>query len=181
MNLRFPGQYHDRETGLYQNWHREYVPKLGRYTQSDPTGYQGGINLFLYANANPSRFADPDGLSPNQSDYSICSYYDGVAERHGCNYHKAAADICRGTNRLVNAIAAVCGITAAKLSCIRECLVTSDKSARRNPSCQVETGGCGVCTKKSCIDAYHNKCFSRCGVSPTCYGGNYGPYPNDGG
>jgi RHS repeat-associated protein len=38
FNLRFPGQYMDAETGLHQNWFRDYDPKLGRYTQVDPLG-----------------------------------------------------------------------------------------------------------------------------------------------
>jgi RHS repeat-associated protein len=34
--LRFPGQYYDPETELYENWNRYYDPKLGRYWQPDP-------------------------------------------------------------------------------------------------------------------------------------------------
>ena len=36
MNLRFPGQYYDSETGLHQNWFRDYMPKVGRYVEPDP-------------------------------------------------------------------------------------------------------------------------------------------------
>ena len=61
-NLRFPGQYYDVETGLHYNWHRYYDPVTGRYLTTDPIGLTGGMNLFLYADANPIRFADPSGL-----------------------------------------------------------------------------------------------------------------------
>ncbi len=36
LNLRFPGQYFDSETGLHQNWFRDYMPKVGRYVEADP-------------------------------------------------------------------------------------------------------------------------------------------------
>ena len=31
VNLRFPGQYYDQETGLYYNYFRDYDPQTGRY------------------------------------------------------------------------------------------------------------------------------------------------------
>jgi len=42
--LRFPGQYYDAETGLNQNWNRDYDPLTGKYVESDPIGLQGRIN-----------------------------------------------------------------------------------------------------------------------------------------
>jgi RHS repeat-associated protein len=62
VNLRYPGQYFDQETGLYYNGARYYDPRIGRYISSDPIGLRGGLNTYLYASANPLRYIDPRGL-----------------------------------------------------------------------------------------------------------------------
>jgi len=44
------------------NIFRWYRAGWGRYTQADPIGLQGALNLFAYALDNPSRFIDATGL-----------------------------------------------------------------------------------------------------------------------
>lgn len=60
--LRFPGQYHDPETGLHYNRYRYYMPQFGRYTQPDPIGVLGGMNAYFYP-TNPLLICDPLGLN----------------------------------------------------------------------------------------------------------------------
>ncbi len=66
MNLRFPGQYFDAESGLNYNMVRDYDPTLGRYIQNDPIGLAGGVNLYTYVNDSPSKNFDLSGLATVQ-------------------------------------------------------------------------------------------------------------------
>ncbi|MGE3622548.1 MAG: RHS repeat-associated core domain-containing protein [Bdellovibrionales bacterium] len=61
FNFRYPGQYTDTETGLSQNWMRDYNPAFGRYVQSDPIGLAGGVNTFGYVGGNAVTRTDPSG------------------------------------------------------------------------------------------------------------------------
>ncbi len=62
INLRFPGQYYDAETGWHYNWHRYYDLIVGRYITSDPIGLTAGMNTYVYVNQNPLGSIDERGL-----------------------------------------------------------------------------------------------------------------------
>lgn len=62
VNLRFSGQYQDRESGTYYNYYRDYDPAQGRYLQADPMGISQGLNQYHYVNNNPVYATDPYGL-----------------------------------------------------------------------------------------------------------------------
>jgi RHS repeat-associated protein len=68
--LRLPGQEAEQlnlgangVTERSYNIFRWYRPGWERYTQADPLGLQGGLNLFGYANANPIEYFDSLGLT----------------------------------------------------------------------------------------------------------------------
>ena len=59
--LRFPGQWFQAESGLHQNWMRDYDPTTGRYMQADPLGLVDGASVYGYVGQNPGRYVDPRG------------------------------------------------------------------------------------------------------------------------
>ncbi|EBW0356883.1 RHS domain-containing protein, partial [Salmonella enterica] len=87
QNLRFQGQYLDRETGLHYNLYRFYDPDIGKFISGDPISIRGGINLYQYA-PNPLSWIDPLGLSTTclkaENGYSR-------GKRHGMKLHPNAA------------------------------------------------------------------------------------------
>ncbi|MEI2808361.1 RHS repeat domain-containing protein [Albidovulum sp.] len=61
IDLRFPGQWFQAESGLHQNWMRDYDPTTGRYLEPDPLGLVDGASVYGYARQNPGRYVDPRG------------------------------------------------------------------------------------------------------------------------
>lgn len=61
------------ETGTLYRRNRSYDPKSGRFTQKDPIGLAGGINLYGYAGGDPVNFSDPFGLCPEWVDGKPCN------------------------------------------------------------------------------------------------------------
>ncbi|MDP1830147.1 MAG: RHS repeat-associated core domain-containing protein, partial [Archangium sp.] len=74
--LRFPGQYYDEETDLFENWNRFYDPSTGRYLSPEPmlqepdwvrSEAQDGFSAptYAYARNNPTGTIDENGLWPS--------------------------------------------------------------------------------------------------------------------
>jgi RHS repeat-associated protein len=55
-------------SGLMYMRNRYYDPNTGKFTQQDPIGLAGGLNLYGFANGDPINFSDPFGLCPPEDD-----------------------------------------------------------------------------------------------------------------
>ena len=60
--IRLQNQHYDEETGLHYNFFRYYDPDIGRFTQQDPIGLEGGSNFYQFS-TNIQNMMDPWGLN----------------------------------------------------------------------------------------------------------------------
>ncbi|WP_406733606.1 putative T7SS-secreted protein [Streptomyces sp. NBC_01794] len=91
--LRFPGQYHDPETGLHYNYFRHYDPETARYLTPDPLGLTPAPNPGAYVH-NPHTWSDPLGLAPKCPEEKAKNATEKIIERaqegkmrKASNYH----------------------------------------------------------------------------------------------
>ena len=52
-------------TGMLFRRNRYYDPSAARFTQEDPIGLAGGLNLYGFAGGDPVNYSDPFGLWPD--------------------------------------------------------------------------------------------------------------------
>ena len=99
LPFRFPGQYADSESGLFENWNRFYDPGSGRYLSVDPLvddpGYlrrmdQSGVSVaaYSYAGSNPLENVDRDGrvVMPGKSSTRAMAAYNRWKESGRYSY-----------------------------------------------------------------------------------------------
>ena len=128
-NLRFPGQYADRETGLHYNYFRSsYDPGTGRYGEADPIGLVGGLNVYEYAKSNPLTYTDPLGLAPEL----FC--------KMRCKSSVLCTDICQAC------VDTFCSLSPISPACCAiekdECILSSDGEEKALKICIIKFEGC---------------------------------------
>src|SRR5436190_2622359 len=62
--FQYTGQLWMPELGMYHYRARLYSPTLGRFMQTDPIGFGGGMNIYGYARNDAINLTDPLGLDP---------------------------------------------------------------------------------------------------------------------
>ncbi|MGH4032523.1 RHS repeat-associated core domain-containing protein [Actinomycetota bacterium Odt1-20B] len=93
--LRFPGQYHDAETGLHYNHHRYYEPGTARYLSPDPLGRTAAPNHHAYV-PNPLQWMDPLGLKAP----CMVDLYHGTFGNAADAIQRHGIDVTRSTRKM---------------------------------------------------------------------------------
>ncbi|HEK2082877.1 EndoU domain-containing protein, partial [Proteus mirabilis] len=90
--------------GLHYNTFRYYAPDLGRFTQLDPIGLVGGINLYAYA-PNPLIWVDPWGWSYSPK-INVEHIFHGEINRRGraVGFHHETSIGHQGKARIIEII-----------------------------------------------------------------------------
>ena len=96
----------DKSGTLYRRA-RQYDPATGRFTQEDPIGLAGGMNLYGFAAGDPVNFSDPFGL---------CAWTECIAQAladWGAHTGGTAGSIALNAGALLNAGLEATGINSA--------------------------------------------------------------------
>lgn len=104
---------HDKQehAGTHYRRNRYYDPESGKFTQEDPIGLAGGVNLYGFAGGDPVNFSDPFGLCPPEDDNTA----DCAAGTSGWYAHRIATG---EGNRILNEVGGALASCGESISCM---------------------------------------------------------------
>jgi len=186
--IRFQGQYHDEESGLYYNRYRYYAPELGRYVSQDPIGLLGGMNGYSYP-SKPTQHTDALGLVTDGGKPQLDMPDTGDIVRGVITNSRGAKPAAIGDNAFYDA----CTNNGRILTCMArideyEEGMKLDKSVGEHPFVQTaveaarELGKYTICTMNNVCDISGYKPDKQPPIWPPAYedlsSGKLPPMPN---
>lgn len=79
--FQYTGQAWLIEAQAYHYRARTYLPQTGRFLQTDPIGYQAGMNLYGYVGQDPMNMIDPMGLQQAPAPAGSTCFQGGWCDR----------------------------------------------------------------------------------------------------
>jgi RHS repeat-associated protein len=87
-------------SGLLYRRNRYYDPATGRFTQEDPIGLAGGVNVYGFANGDPVTYSDPYGLKVECLNQAGCDAYNELVARVNAGLRSDDKRVRAGARRL---------------------------------------------------------------------------------